>query len=138
MDKKPENSKIKMEFSDRLNEAIRERKKPDGKTYTNKELGGVAGKTEAAFSKFRTGKIMPSVETGIQLAVFLKVSFEWLMTGRGKKDVLPESRLDTLPQPVRDAVYDLIDQPPQVLDGFVKAFDIVRAAYKDGQQEGRS
>lgn len=114
MDKKAENSKIKLDFSERLNSALNDRGYTKAAGWTNKKIGVKMGVTEAAISKLRTGNMLPSIEAAVKMSIWLKISFEWLMTGRGQMDI----KASDLPKNIQSIAMDLADQPADFIEFF--------------------
>lgn len=77
---------IKVEFSQRLHECLKE-KWPD---LTQKEMSALLDIKQATLSEWLTAKKMPGLEKLIEICFTLNVAVDWLATGRGYKR--PQSR----------------------------------------------
>jgi len=75
----------KIEFGQRFSQAI---DNSDLKGLSNAKMGKAFGLSSTTVWEFRNGDKMPSTVNGVVIAKRLKVSFEWLMTGR-KIELLP-------------------------------------------------
>ena len=72
-------TKIKQDFSKRLNQAINW-KYPDA---SYRELAKILGVSTTFISDMRNGNKMAASDSGVQLAEKLGVSYNWLMAGQG-------------------------------------------------------
>lgn len=84
-------------FGARFKEAINGRfpewdDKGKGQVYAAKKLSI----QQSTVSDYINGKKMPAMDTACELSVALNVSLEWLMTGRGPKQVPPPPQDDVL------------------------------------------
>lgn len=106
-------SDTKHNFSERLNQAIDESGldiPPKGENR-QKIAGKLFGVGQSAVRKWLEGEGLPKYERSIEMAKKLKVSLEWLMSGRGDKRMITESSVEMahlldiwnkMPEPVRD------------------------------------
>lgn len=67
--------------------AIRIREARKLRNYSQKQLADAVNITDSAISQYETGQTEPTIKNLSSIAVVLDVSFEWLATGRGEKEI---------------------------------------------------
>lgn len=107
----------KADFAKRLQIAFNEaaRRSPGKSQVHHAKAMGIS---QSTVSKYLNGIAMPATDTAITMANYLKVNFEWLMTGRGPMDskeaALDHLDLTGLPEDskvaLRAAVYQIKEQ----------------------------
>ena len=95
----------KLDIYKRLNEACNDRGiQPWGR---NQVLRKELHVSQPAVSKWLTGKGYPSIETLVQIAKFLQVNVEWLITGQG-----PKSESERYPSQQIEQIVKLLQNQP--------------------------
>ena len=67
--------------------AIRIREARKLRNKSQKELAEIIQVTDSAISQYETSQSEPSIKNLAKIAVALDISFEWLATGRGEKEI---------------------------------------------------
>lgn len=97
--------KLKLDIHRRLNEACDDR---GIKAYgRNQVLCKQIGVSQPAVSKWLTGKAYPSIDKIVDLAEFLHVNVEWLITGKG-----PKSEKERYPSPEIEEIIEILSKQP--------------------------
>lgn len=97
---------IKLDIHKRLQEACDDLElKPRGR---NQALCKQLHVTQPAVSKWLTGKAYPSIDKLVELAAFLHVNVEWLVTGTG-----PKSNKERYPSEEIQEIVELISKLPK-------------------------
>ncbi len=105
----------KLDIYKRLNEACDDRNiQPWGR---NQVLRKELHVSQPAVSKWLTGKGYPSIETLVQIAKFLQVNVEWLITGQG-----PKSINERYPSKQIEEIVNLLENQPKEKQDKVLAF----------------
>lgn len=78
--------KMRRDFMDRLNEVCDDKQLPADRGRQTR-LAETFKVSPQAARKWLRGETYPTLETMIEIAIWAKVSFEWLSTGRGGKQV---------------------------------------------------
>lgn len=117
---------------------IREAREKNG--LSQAELAVAVGVTRGACGHWEQGKSSPSLDNLAKIAIALGVHFEWLATGRGPRDYVPEELVgmpkEYFPDRQRndDEVTDLISElknlPPTSrshLLGFLRSLPVISA-----------
>lgn len=86
----------KAAFSKRLNEICDDKDVPPKGENRQSTLGKKFGVSQKGARKWLEGEGFPSIEKLIAIAKWGDIAFEWLVTGRGSKD-LPEENLRLRP-----------------------------------------
>lgn len=78
---------IKAEFALRLNEVCDDKKLPAKYAGRQSALAALFNVSQKGARKWLEGESMPTMDTSIKIAIWGEVSIEWLLTGRGRKEL---------------------------------------------------
>lgn len=112
----------KLDIHRRLKEACDDREiKPHGR---NQVLCKHLHVSQPAVSKWLTGKAYPSIDKLVELAAFLHVNVEWLITGTG-----PKSEKERYPSHEIQEIVEFLSKLP--VEKQRKALDALKLFYSD-------
>lgn len=78
---------IKAEFAIRLNELCDDKKLPAKYAGRQTALALQFGLSQKGARKWLEGESMPTMETSVKIAIWGECAIEWLLTGRGRKEL---------------------------------------------------